>query len=163
MARYYDLITKDKLTSLILEKDEEGDFVYKDTDDYFVFDYCKKVKKDLEKIIFDFENVYYPHDSTTNEKFLGIQQIGDFTFYGCWAGGDWEFPVYFILYWDGKNVRGYIPEKGNTFDTKWRTAYGSQDNRENWTGTQEDTQPKKSPIPNFDLMISDILQRIKPK
>lgn len=47
-------------------------------------------------------------------------------FLGFLAGGDWELPLFFIVYYDGKSLRGYIPEDGNTYNHKTNTAYGSE-------------------------------------
>lgn len=41
----------------------------------------------------------------------------------CDAG---EIPVVFMLYWDGKSIRGYIPKNGNTFNSKHMIAYGRE-------------------------------------
>jgi hypothetical protein len=42
------------------------------------------------------------------------------------AGGDWEAPLLYVLYWDGRELRGYVPTKGNPFNTDTKTAYGSE-------------------------------------
>ena len=44
---------------------------------------------------------------------------------GCF-GGDWEIPVLFFIYWDGKKFRGYIPTKGNTFNRKEKRSLGNR-------------------------------------
>ena len=44
---------------------------------------------------------------------------------GVQCGGDWEYPVYFIIYWDGKSLRGYIPTDGNPWNTDDKIAYGN--------------------------------------
>ncbi len=91
-----------------------------------------QVRSDLRKIDFDFENYSTPNEDnrdTNTDRILGWHTLPNgFSFLGCWAGGDWETPVYFILYWDGEKVRGYVPEDGNTFNSKYRTAYGSEGN-----------------------------------
>lgn len=88
----------------------------------------QKILKDLGKIQFDFEN--YAFDESDIGGFtgmLGFKTLDNgFSFLGGAAGGDWESPVYFIVYWDGKKLRGYVPEEGNTFNPKYRTAYGSE-------------------------------------
>lgn len=38
------------------------------------------------------------------------------------CGGDWEIPVYGMLYWDGKAFRSYVPTYGNTFDANKKEA-----------------------------------------
>jgi hypothetical protein len=42
------------------------------------------------------------------------------------AGGDHEVPVYFIVYWNGKRLCGYIPECGNLFNHDTFKAYGNE-------------------------------------
>lgn len=37
-----------------------------------------------------------------------------FTFFGVYGGPDWTGPIFYILYWDGKKIRGYVPRYGNT-------------------------------------------------
>ena len=65
--------------------------------------------KDL-KVHFDCENTYCGKAHWKgSEKVLGYQTLkSGLTFLGCAGGGDWEFPVVFICYWDGKKLRGYI-------------------------------------------------------
>lgn len=50
--------------------------------------------------------------------------------FGC--GGDWEEPVHLVLYWDGSEIKCYAPENGNTFNKKYRTAYGSEEDGIYW-------------------------------
>ena len=76
-----------------------------------------KLIKILKKINFDDENVGYDGFEILNNGLPIIK---------CWSGGDWESPVYFIIYWDGKKFRGYTPENGNTFNPITRTASGSE-------------------------------------
>lgn len=83
-----------------------------------------KLKADLSKVGFSFEN------RTSDEHWCGYptgyHSIGNFHFLGCAAaGGDWETPVFFIVYWDGKNIRGYIPSEGNLWNHMTKLAYGN--------------------------------------
>ena len=67
---------------------------------------------DLLKIYHDTENCDAVGDIRTTKS--GIPYIlGQ-------MGGDWEEPILFMVYWDGKTFRGYIPERGNQYnrDTK---------------------------------------------
>lgn len=89
-----------------------------------------QVSKDLSKIIFDFENATYSSEFMSSDL-QGYNTLDNgFTFLGCSAGGDWEYPIFFIIYWDGKSLRGYIPEDGNTFNPITRTAFGSEEERD---------------------------------
>lgn len=76
----------------------------------------EKIKHDLKKVKFDLEN----YSSV-------IKTWGDFTFLYCWAGGDWEFSITFIVYLDKdkKTLRAYIPSKGNPWNTITGEAFGN--------------------------------------
>ncbi len=37
---------------------------------------------------------------------------------------------FFIIYWDGKEFRGYIPTKGNSFDRFRKIALGNDDDED---------------------------------
>jgi len=65
----------------------------------------------------------------------GVHTIGDFTFCGFLAGGDWELPVFAIAYWDGEHYRGFVPMDGNCFKIKLEdggkpVAYGNEEEDE---------------------------------
>lgn len=49
-----------------------------------------------------------------------------FTFLGMQACGNWECPVFFIIYYDGKQLRAYIPSYGNTINLDFHSAFGSE-------------------------------------
>jgi len=85
-----------------------------------------KLGKDI-KVKFDCEN--FSHENEDDEsKILGYHTLdNDLTFCGMSAGGDWERPVYFIVYWDGKKLRGYVPTDGNCWNTSTRQAYGNDE------------------------------------
>ncbi len=75
--------------------------------------------KDVSKVRFDFENWEVIQEVKTTPK-KGIPYLE------CFAGGDWQYPVYFFLYWDGKDIRGYVPTKGNTFNAALACAFGEE-------------------------------------
>lgn len=90
-----------------------------------------QVNQDVSTIVFDFENVLTAYDNDRMDRmssFRGIHEgPGGLVYYGLEAGGDWEWPVAFILYFDETGLRAYVPEQGNAFNKKTRTAYGSED------------------------------------
>lgn len=86
-----------------------------------------KIKKDLSKVDFDFENVDVGDDGYLSDTGFHTLSNG-FSYLLCGAGGDWETPVGFIIYWDGKFLRGYVPTLGNTFNLKFKCAFGSEEN-----------------------------------
>ena len=90
------------------------------------YDASAPANKDVKKIDFDFENSgasteFYDKDI---DKY---SQLTDGTaIVWAYAGGDWEFPVNFILYLDPKNkIRAYIPSDGNVYCHKCKCAYGT--------------------------------------
>lgn len=111
MSRYYAPISISELETKVVEAFSEGDGI----DPYLVKD---KLRKDL-KVEFGFENF-----DMVGGKYMGYASVGDFTFLGLTACDDSEYPVYFIIYWDGKKLRGYVPTDGNPWDTTLKKAYG---------------------------------------
>ena len=84
--------------------------------------------KDLSKVEFYAENVdirsALPMNKGTGLHGVITRPSGLSMVVGM-LGGDWETPLVFILYHDGKTIRGYIPTKGNTFNTKTKAAWGN--------------------------------------
>ena len=62
-------------------------------------------------------------------QYLDIQTIDGITFCGVITGGDWEWPLYEILYWDGTRIRPYIPTRGNLVNPYVPCAFGSEGGR----------------------------------
>ena len=95
------------------------------------------VLDDLAKINFSWENFgsqfdpYFPNDP------LGMWITSDgIPVLGCCAYGDWEKPVFFVLY-PGKDniVRAYMPKSGNTWNIKTKSAYGNNPDIEGYDET----------------------------
>lgn len=77
-----------------------------------------KLQKDLSKVDIDFENFEIKENIKMSEKgFPYLEGI---------CGGDWQIPIKFYIYWDGKDLRGYIPTKGNTFNSKTKEAFSCE-------------------------------------
>jgi hypothetical protein len=117
MARYFKPITIEELKNKI---DGNDDLLE-----------SANIERDLNKIQFDMEN----HTCTKNEFSCGNEEnslVGynilenGLSFLGHLAGGDWEDPLFFIIYWDGKKLRAYIPSDGNTYNHNSKTAFGSE-------------------------------------
>jgi len=120
MARFYTAINKaDFLTHVKTLLNDHSEFPY---------DLPVKIEQDLNKVNFDWEN-YTQFDDTEG---FGIYPVGhreltkDFHIFFMNAGGDWEYPICFILYWN-KGLRAYIPKNGNAWNKKEKCAYGSED------------------------------------
>lgn len=135
--------------------------------------YCdnSKARRDLEKINFDFENCGYTDDKENypehsdnrhdNGKPAAYNQLPDGTaIIWCWAGGDWEMDVNFVLYLDPSNtIRAYIPSEGNLYCHKCKAAYGSCDcDDEDIPDFEEE-----GIIHEFDKMYADVCERIQTK
>lgn len=93
-------------------------------------DILNTLKSDI-KVEFDTENYNMGENSRFDEKdkaIFGYHTLDNgLTFLGIAAGGDWEYPVFFIVYWDGKKCRGYVPTEGNPWNTKTKRAYGNDE------------------------------------
>lgn len=87
-----------------------------------------KINEDWSKIDFDRENFYVCNKHVGDDEWqVGFQKLENgFTYVGVVSGGDWEHPIYAIIYHDGKQFRGYIPTKGNIFNPVTKTAFGSE-------------------------------------
>jgi len=87
-----------------------------------------KVQEDLSKVRFDWENYEYDPDNVymNSKNIAGFKTLSNgLTFLGITAGGDWECPIFLIIYFDGKELRAYIPKEGNTWNTDTNEAYGN--------------------------------------
>ncbi len=125
----------------------------------------KKVDKDLGKVMFDLENFDCSQDNSGIDGYeLGIRELDNGMVYlGCAAGGDWEYPVFFIIYWDGASFRGYIPSDGNQWNKKYKTAYGSEQESEKYDDEDEDeSNSNGEPTEKSDIkkIKEDIKKRI---
>ena len=103
----------------------------------FVYRYCRPYKnipelselhKDLKKVNFDFENC----DSIGNE----VKVTNGISYVMADAGGDWECPVLFFMYWDGSKFRGYVPIYGNAVNRKNNSAFAQGDEDREFLKTQ---------------------------
>lgn len=124
MGRKAARITMERFKEIVEERkgSEDENYTYGPFDLYSL---PERVQKDLAKVDFDGENQEWQQDSYRPDEWHGFQMIGDLPVLGASAGGDWEWPVYFILYWDGKQLRGYIPKSGNVWNHKMKTALGN--------------------------------------
>lgn len=91
--------------------------------------YCDEtIHKDIKYMV-DPENIITSCDADDEDEYVGLHTLSNgFTFYGIIMGGDWEIPVFIIIYWDGKRLRAYIPSYGNIINLDCHCAFGSEDN-----------------------------------
>ena len=158
MARYYQKIDKqaflDKVQA-IMEHDE------------FPYELPNKIAEDLNKVEFAWEN-YTSFDETKGFATypVGFHDMGNdmFVFFVN-AGGDWEFPICFVFYWSGKEMRAYIPVLGNSYHKKQKVAYGSHEmtKEEEERDDETDMQDEYAKVVDESLLMQDIRARIKLK
>lgn len=90
-----------------------------------------KIGEGLKRVSFDFENYEYIRGSLIGQfgNLLGPRYFGKVPAVGCAAGGDWEYPVFFIVYMDhdGVTLRSYIPKNGNTWNHDTESAFGNDE------------------------------------
>ena len=112
-----------------------------------------QVMKDLRKVDFSTENLeWLPGEAYGNVGGIcGFQTLPNgLTYLGVTAGGDWESPLFFIIYHDGQKLRAYIPKDGNTWNLKTKMAYGNAEGENAKVGF------------NTARLLADITNRIKP-
>jgi len=95
------------------------DFYKKHVDeDYDPNDYdedCEPFMELQEYLGDDVYACYMENGWFDNEKAIDYHTLDNgFTFLGVCGGADWSDIMYYILYWDGKKIRGYVPRYGNT-------------------------------------------------
>lgn len=162
MARYFTKkITIEELSDKIHEarRNEDG---YR----YLTF----KVQQDLSKINFDTENIsdcgFEAFGRVKDEKFSAKDYVGFHTlanglsYLGITAGGDWEYPIFFILYSSGSELRGYIPKDGNTWNYVNQSAFGNNENADEIGLKQRSLANLDELEFDFEKIESDILKRI---
>ena len=94
-----------------------------------------KVSVDRSNIDFDIENLdastpaVYTYAGDQGADLCGFHTLSSgLTFCGAIAGGDWEYPLFYIMYYDGTDLRAYIPIKGNVVNCDTLSAFGSEVN-----------------------------------
>jgi hypothetical protein len=122
-----------------------------------------QVTNDLNKVQFDIENM-----DVENDGRIGGFQTRDngLTYLGISAGGDWESPLFFIIYWDGQKLRGYIPTKGNTWNTDTNMAYGNDyeiddEGADDRNARKRGWESSEDARYNIEEIIQDIEERIR--
>ena len=128
-GRYADKISKQDLMFLIDSKiswSKNESLVHK-VNELLIL---PEIEKDLSKIIFDNENITTTDSFGNNAEgnpLIGFQTFENgFTFLGVEAGGDWEYPIFFIIYSSNEKLRAYIPSCGNMVNLDTKTAFGSE-------------------------------------
>jgi hypothetical protein len=166
MARKYTEITKEEFFKKIKEIMPTSDEI-EELEEIGIYDLeefpwnigeqkgTKAIAKDLQKVDFDFENctsMEYPQNYSNYPS--GYRELKPgFHVWFVNAGGDWEFPICFVIYW-GDKLRAYIPKDGNAWNKKEKCAYGSEAYPTNKTDAQIEQEVSEEKI------IADILNHI---
>jgi hypothetical protein len=167
MPRYAPEMTVDNLKTMLFNLAVKNDFEEEigdldiDDPDFIVgmlhHDMLKKVCQDWSKIDFDLENTDVEGFNTTT---AGVPYVV------LTAGGDWETPVTCIIYYDGKQFRGYVPSTGNTYNAKAKIAFGNADDEvddEAAAFAQFATKDYENLQPVWDVIYADVDSRIEAK
>lgn len=153
MSKYYSLYNNIKLRKggRKIAKLSETQFVEKAK--AFILNVCKDDEYTVEKINNTnasnkiiatlpraVRQSYYDDKSTIHKDFKDIKPDWENfeisgslrTVKGCpyiimYAGGDWECPICIMVYYDGKQFRCYIPEKGNAYRKDVKRLFGNCD------------------------------------
>lgn len=114
----------------------------------------------------------YKFDSENVDAFGGIKMSKKgFPYIQCDAGGDWECPVCFFVYFDGNKFRGYVPLKGNALNRNEKHAFSGGGNEPDAKFVQkelgisyEEADSMCGDIKyNLDACLEDFLSRVDVK
>lgn len=109
------------------------------------------VTDDIAKVDFDTENITL--DGVSALKYpIGYRTLdnGMIALFAS-AGGDSQLPVCFVIYFDGKKLRGYVPTKGNVWHYSEKRAY-----------TNDEITHDVLKLSDENLLIQDVMNRIQP-
>ena len=101
----------------------------------YYFPFKEIAALDLNRVEFDCENLEVDsngYDGMAYGPLLGFNVLANGKAYlGVMAGGDWEFPVFFIIYWDEsqQRLRGYLPPN-SVYNKLANSAFGNHDDME---------------------------------
>jgi hypothetical protein len=161
MARYFTKkITIEELANNLEKTGMKRDYKY----------LTPQVSKDLSKVDFDMENFSdsgsWTFGNTKNPDFPANNYVGYHTlsnglsYLGINAGGDWEWPIFFIIYHDGNKLRGYIPKDGNTWNYLNSSAFGNDEEVDEKALKQRGLKDMEDLEFDFEKIENDILNRI---
>ncbi len=164
--RYFAIINKEDLKKKLLEV-AGVPMIGSNEPELCVVRLKEYLHKDM-KVGFSCENTSCDSLDYGPEEIIGYRTLDNgLTFLGCVAGGDWESPVFFIAYWDGKKIRGYIPTEGNTWNTTTKKAYGNdmkadlKDLKKRWPDYYGNMEELEDAADEIDLDPAKIIEDIK--
>jgi hypothetical protein len=153
MPRYFAKISQDDLKKKIDEAFDGSKYEFID-----------KVIDDI-KVQFDLENF-----CIVSGGLHGIHTLENgLTFHGMSSHGDWESNTFFIVYFDGKKLRAYVPTDGNPWNTTTKMAYGNDEKtdlknaKKRWPELYKDAEYIEvcDFEMDYDLIKQDILNRFQ--
>lgn len=165
--KIWDLLQKEEKDSLSDWRDYEGKCPKKLCVGYGFRSLTPQIAKDLSKVKYDEENVGCDGDDGYLPKSQVLPNGLAVIFFKC--GGDWEWPVAFVAYWDGKQLRAYIPSNGNVYNRATKEAYGNnekKDNEDKMRYYELDTELEDgeyfdyTPKYDWDMMFREVQERI---
>ncbi|MDB5281137.1 MAG: hypothetical protein JWO06_212 [Bacteroidota bacterium] len=118
MERYFKPISMEQFEEMINPIIE---------DDEFPHEMPEVMENDISHLYFNFENYEYSEYDSLDTYPCGPRTLPNGM--PCLfvnAGGDWEQAICFIIYFDGAELRGYIPTKGNVWNRNAKCAFGSE-------------------------------------
>ncbi len=149
MSRFFEPCTVEELRARLLAQFPESIAECQDNR-------CR-LERDISKVKFDWEN-HTGYDDEPDGRFVGFKKMpGGLSIFVVQAGGDWEYSVTFVVYWDGKYLRGYVPTNGNPWNRKTKEAWGNDDEDD------EDQMDKAEAQYDEQAMIDEIVARIRPR
>ena len=116
------------------EKKYKSDLQLTPSPGNFVYSLCynnklNKKSKYASALYDDIWGGKYKFDSENVDAYGGIKMSKKgFPYIQCAAGGDWECPVCFFVYFDGNKFRGYVPLKGNALNRNEKHAFSGGGN-----------------------------------
>jgi hypothetical protein len=139
-----------------------------------------QLRADLTSVRFNTENTEYSGHYRGFRDFLGVKTLENGTPYlALSSGGDWEFPLCYVIYWDGDKLRGHIPEQGNVYNRTNKAAFGNLDEDEEATEIKQQLEERGIDLPadrarghwqdyvdllaDKDLLLQDIEAAITPR
>lgn len=117
----------EKLTADLIDERDPNDRLY-----YYYGEALSKIRRTqgMDDVEFSSENIIL---ETTDyhgngKEFIGPRMFGNIPGVGCMTGGDWEWPVFFVIYLgtDGE-LYSYIPREGNCYNFETKAAFGNND------------------------------------
>lgn len=79
------------------------------------------------------ENIYfnYLEKDPIGKNLIGFKTLKNgINIFGMLMAGDGSFPTYVLFYYDGKNIRSFLPTYGNSLNFDFRTSIGDECEKE---------------------------------